>query len=136
MFDFDLDFLNDILENPLVWDKDSYKFNRPVKDMSPYSVSNSDKQIVITHNVLGIDKKDLHISIETEKGNNYIKIEGKTTDALTKKVYEVSSTFALNADELDLTKISSKMSNGLLYIIINKKEQKVELPKKRAIAID
>ena len=54
------DFLN-LFIDPLTWDKNSYKFNREEKDMRPYSVTNTKKDTIIVHNVLGIDKKDLNL---------------------------------------------------------------------------
>ena len=52
----------------------------------------------------------------------YLSIEGKTRDLITTKDYSVSSKFELAADQLDLSKVSSTMNNGLLYITIVKKE--------------
>ena len=59
MFDKDLDILIDSLFPSFDWDKKNYKFNREEKDMHPYSIKSDDKQTIITHNILGIDKKDL-----------------------------------------------------------------------------
>ena len=120
------DFLT-LFIDPLTWDKDSYKFNREEKDMRPYSVFNNKKETIITHNVLGINKKDLKLTMKTDKGNIFLLIEGKTVDNLTGKEYSINSTFQLDDTQLELSKISSKMENGLLYIIIPNKN---ELPKK------
>lgn len=136
MFDFDLSFLNDMMKDPFNWDKEAYKFNRDEKDMHPYSMTNTKDKVIITHNVLGIDKKDLKISRDELNGNDIIKLEGKTVDEITGKEYSISSTFALDVSQLDLDKITSTMKNGLLYITIAKKEKKLELPKKRIINID
>ena len=54
-------------------------------------------------------------------------------DSLTKREYSVSSRFALNEEELDLSNIKSSMRNGLLYIIIPAK--KPEKPTKDTIEI-
>ena len=72
MFDFDLDNLF----NSFDWDRKNYKFSRDEKDMHPYSVINNKKETIIVHNVLGVDKKDLKISLNKENGNTYILIEG------------------------------------------------------------
>lgn len=119
------DFLT-LFIDPLTWDKDSYKFNREEKDMRPYSVTNTKKDTIIVHNVLGIDKKDLKLTMKSAKEGIFLLIEGKTKDSLTGKEYSINSTFQLDDSQLDLTKITSKMENGLLYIIIPNKE---ELPK-------
>ena len=116
------DFLN-LFIDPLTWDKGSYKFNREEKDMRPYSVTNTKKDTIIVHNVLGIDKKDLKLTIKSSKEGIFLLIEGKTKDSLTGKEYSINSTFQLDDAQLNLTKITSKMENGLLYIIIPNKEE-------------
>lgn len=125
--DKDLDILIDAFF-PLDWDKKNYKFNREEKDMHPYTIKYSEKEMFITHNILGIDKKDLKITNESENGKTFISIKGKTKDAITSKEYSVDSRFALNADELDLSGIKATAKNGLLYITIptKKKELKKE----------
>lgn len=118
MFDFNLDDLFNAIDMPLDWDKKAYMFNRDEKDMHPYSIVNLKDKTIITHNILGVDKKDLKLSLTRENGNAYILIEGKTIDELTKKTYSVSSRFAIDENQLDLSKISSTAKNGLLYITI------------------
>lgn len=131
---FDNDLIDLFFTNPLDWDKNSYKFNREEKDMHPYSINNQKDRVIITHNILGIDKNDLKLTLSTENKVTYISIEGNTKDTLTNQNYSISSRFSLDANELELDKISSKAENGLLYIIIPKK---VELPaKKQNIAIN
>lgn len=123
MFDFDLDNLF----NSFDWDRKNYKFSRDEKDMHPYSVINNKKETIIVHNVLGVDKKDLKISLNKENGNTYILIEGKSVDSLTQKEYSISSRFAIDITQLDIKRITSTMKNGLLYITIPlKPEEKSE----------
>lgn len=131
MFDSEL---IDFLFEPFDWDKKSYKFNREEKDMHPYSIIKNDKETIITHNVLGINKEDLKLTRKNENGNSYIVIEGKTKDELTNKEYSVSSRFALDESQLDLSGIKSNIKNGLLYIIIPNKEDK-KLKKEEQIEI-
>ena len=127
MLDFDNLFDFDELFNSFDWDKKNYKFNRDEKDMHPYSIIDNEKEVIIVHNVLGIDKKDLKISLNKESGNTYILIEGKSIDELTKKEYSISSKFAIDATQLNIKYISSTMKNGLLYIIAPlKKEEKLK----------
>lgn len=129
MLDFDfIDFLD-----PFTWDKNIYKFNRGEKDMHPYSIVDNEKAFIIVHNILGVDKKDLKVSIKPENNKTYLSIEGKTKDIITTKEYSVSSRFELDVDQLDLTKVSSTMNNGLLYITFVKKPRQ---PKLNAINIE
>lgn len=108
------------------WDKKSYKFNRDEKDMHPYSIKNGEKEVLITHNILGIDKKDLKITNESENGTDFILIKGKTKDVITGKEYSVDSRFALDDTQLDLTGIKASARNGLLYIIIPTKKKEIK----------
>mgnify|MGYP003481258011 CR=1 FL=1 len=59
MIDKDLDCIISNFINPFDWDKTLYKFNRAEKDMNPYSIVNKKDEVIIVHNILGIDKKDL-----------------------------------------------------------------------------
>ena len=122
---FDLD-LWDSSFNPFDWDKKTYKFDRDVKDMNPYSVISTDKEIIIVHNVLGIQKEDLQLKKKLENHQTYLIIEGKTIDEITKKEYSISSRFLLDDSQLEMSKVRTVMKNGLLYIIFPIKEEKEE----------
>ena len=126
MFDLDNIFIDSLF--PFDWDKKYYKFNRDEKDMHPYSVKTGEKEVLITHNILGIDKKDLKITNESENGTTFILIKGKTKDTITGKEYSVDSRFALDETQLNLSEIKATAKNGLLYITIptKKKELKKE----------
>lgn len=120
----------------LDWDKKAYKFNREEKDMHPYSINSQKDKMIITHNILGINKNDIKLTLSTENNITYIQIEGNTKDSITNQTYSISSRFALDRNELDLTKISSKAENGLLYIIIPKKAAEPKEKQKLTINID
>ena len=127
MFDFDFD---DIFTPILLdWDKEkNYRFNRGEKDMHPYSISSDEEKTIIVHNVLGINKEDLKVTKEKENGTTYIAIEGKTKDSLTKREYSVSSRFALNEEELDLSNIKSSMREmGYYTLLFQQKNLKNQL---------
>lgn len=129
MFDKDLDILVDSLF-PFGWDKKAYKFSREEKDMHPYSFKTDNKNTIITHNILGIDKKDLKITPEVVNGVTRIIIKGTTKDSITGKEYSVNSTFALDDSQLDLTQIKATAKNGLLYITIpNKVKEEKQIKK-------
>ena len=125
MFNNDLDILIDTLF-PLDWDKKNYKFNREEKDMHPYTIKYGEKEMFITHNILGIDKKDLKITNESENGKTFISIKGKTKDAITGKEYSIDSRFALDENQLDLSGIQAMAKNGLLYITIPTKKKEIK----------
>lgn len=128
----DKDLMNLIL-SPFNWDKNSYWFNRDEKDMNPYSIKTTKENITIVHNVLGINKDDLNVSIKTENRVPYIVIEGKTKDAITEKEYSINSRFSIDEAQMDLSKTYLAMNNGLLYITIPFKKSKVAQDKKLEI---
>lgn len=107
------------------WDKSFYNFDRIVHDQAPYKILNKDNKLVIVHNVVGIDQKDIKIDIEQEDDRSFLVISGKTHNDDLNYDYTVNSRFAFNASRVD--KINYKMENGLLYIEIKKKGQ--EKPK-------
>lgn len=117
----------DLFVNPFGWDKEFYKFNRFEKDMNPYSIKEDKKngKVILTHNILGIDKKDLNIVVEPENGNNYLIISGKTTDEITNKEYSVKSKFYIPLD-FDTDKLEAEAKNGLVYITIPLKKESLE----------
>ena len=83
--------------------------------------------MIIAHNILGIDKKDITLTRKIENGECFICIEGKTIDSITKQEYSINSRFKIDENEYNLTEIKSTAQNGLLYIEIkNKKPKKVE----------
>ena len=123
----DLDiFIDSLFPTLFDWDRKNYKFNRDEKDMHPYSIKNGDREVLITHNILGIDKKDLKITNESENGTAFILIKGKTKDTITGKEYSVDSRFALDNTQLELSEIKATAKNGLLYITIPTKKKEIK----------
>ena len=114
----------DLLVNPLGWDKDFYRFDRFEKDMNPYSIkyNKEEGKALLSHNILGIDKKDLSIAIKPENGRNYLVISGKTVDEITNKEDAINSRFYISED-YDTDKIEAEAKNGLVYITIPYKKE-------------
>ena len=122
---FDLD-LWDSSFNPFDWDKTLYKFNRAEKDMNPYSIVNKKDEVIIVHNILGIDKKDLKLQVKVENHKRYLIIEGRTKDEITEKEYSISSSFEVDDRNLDMKKAKITVDRGLLFIRIPLKKEKIE----------
>ena len=129
--------LIDLIVNPFVWDKEFYKFDRFEKDMNPYSIKNDKEKgvLIISHNILGIDKKDITLSVVPNKNQKFLVISGKTVDKITKKEYSVHSRFVIS-DDLDVKGITSSAENGLLYITIPYKKEKLEEEKTITINVE
>lgn len=126
MTDKELDCIISNLINPFDWDKTLYKFNRAEKDMSPYSIINKKDKVIIIHNILGIDKKDLKLNIKVENHRRYLTIEGRTKDEITEKEYSISSTFTVDDRNLDMKNVVSRVERGLLFIEIPVKKDRID----------
>jgi HSP20 family molecular chaperone IbpA len=112
------------LFNPFDWDRGFYKFDRSEKDMNPYSIYNKEGEIVLVHNILGINKEDLKISTKTENHTSFIVIEGKSKDEITEKEYSINSRFSFDRSKLSVENATCSIKNGLLYITIPYKVEK------------
>lgn len=104
----------------LFFDPNFYRFNRAVKDQAPYRIKRYDDGLILVHNVLGINPKDITVDIENDKATSYIVIRGETKDEVTNTTYDVNSRFAVNADEI--ADIQYQLRNGLLYVHIAYKQ--------------
>lgn len=107
-----------LLDSLFDFDRHSYFFNREEKDMHPYDVTRTSNSLILTHNVLGIAKEDLKVSIKSENLKNYLVIEGSSKDKITGKTYSINSRFAYDTNEIDVSKAESTVRNGILYITI------------------
>ena len=110
--------VNQVVDDLFDFDRHFYFFNRDEKDMHPYDVVRKNNSIVITHNVLGIEKEDLKITVRTENLKSYLMIAGTSKDKITGKTYSINSRFQYNPDEIDVSKANSELKNGILYITI------------------
>lgn len=127
----------DILDTWFDFDRDFYNFKRNEKDMNPYSIiRNPEKgETILVHNVLGINKEDLDVSIKTENGRKVLYITGETKDDSTGQSYSINSRFSLSDFE-KIKDIVSECKNGLLYITIkNEVVKKIDEPKTEKIEI-
>ena len=100
------------------FDRHFYFFNRDEKDMHPYDVVRTENSLVLTHNILGINKEDLKVNVKTENKVHYIVISGTSKDKITGKTYSVNSRLAYDPKEVDVSKAESEVKNGILYITI------------------
>ena len=110
--------LFDAFDDLFDFDRHFYFFNRDEKDMHPYDVIRKKDALVLTHNVLGLNKEDIKLTIKTENLKNYIVISGSSKDEVTGKCYSINSRFSYEPNEIDVSKATSEMKNGLLYITI------------------
>ena len=111
----DLFLLNDLFD----FDRKFYTFVRPEKDMMPYTIINKENQTILIHNVIGINKEDLKISVKTENGEKILYISGQTKDNISGN-NEVNSRFKIKAQSIK--NIECECANGLLYVTISYNE--------------
>jgi HSP20 family molecular chaperone IbpA len=110
--------LFDAFDDLFDFDRHFYFFNRDEKDMHPYDVIRKKDALILTHNVCGMNKEDLKLAIKTENLKHYIVINGTSKDEITGKTYSINSRFSYDPEEVDVSKATSEMKNGLLYITI------------------
>ena len=65
-----------------------------------------------------MNKEDLKLTIKTENLKHYVVINGTSKDEITGKTYSINSRFSYDPEEVDVSKATSEMKNGLLYITI------------------
>ena len=101
--------------------------------MHPYSIISKDNKTILVHNVVGIKKEDLKVSIKTENHYQILYITGKTKDDITGQEYSINSRFTLKKS--GIKDISSEVKNGLLYITIEYEEPEKIEPKVKEIEV-
>lgn len=108
----------DLLFDDLGWDKSFYSFFRSEKDQTPYSVvRKSEDEIILVHNVLGVNKEDLEVRLKSEDGQRVLYVTGQTVDNKTEKKYNINSRFVIKNGNR-IKNIESESKNGLLYVTI------------------
>lgn len=109
----------DLLDSLFDFDRKYYTFRRSEKDMAPYSIIRQREKgkTILVHNILGINKDDLNVTVKTENGHKILYISGETKDEITGQSYSVNSRFTLG-DTDNIDNIVSECKNGLLYITI------------------
>lgn len=108
--------------NLLDWQAGSYSYTRPILDSKPYQIikDRDGKKSTIIFNALGISKSDIKISVERQKGQDYLTISGETKNELSSKTYNVSGQFIIDSNEIN--EIDWDCENGILTIEIKFKE--------------
>lgn len=102
------------------FDRDFYRFTRNLKDMYPYEIirRNNDNEVIVVHNVVGLSKDDIKISVDRDNEYDYLVIAGERKNEVTDKIYKVDSRFIINLDDIDSNGVEYKVEDGLLYIYI------------------
>ena len=102
------------------FDRDFYRFTRNLKDMYPYEIirRDNDNEAIVVHNVVGLSKDDIKISVDRDNEYDYLVIAGERKNEVTDKIYKVDSRFIINLDDIDSNGVEYKVEDGLLYIYI------------------
>ncbi len=130
-----LSFFDDFLSQQLS------RYEKPVKDVVPsVNIKENDKEVIIDVAAPGLSKKDFEISVENnlltisahkevenlEEGTNYIKKEFG---------YEnFQRTFTIPEEIFDVENIKATYNNGVLEIVIPKREEQQKKVKKIQIS--
>lgn len=100
-------------------------FNRPVKDMKPFKAFKvDDKGYIIVCNTLGMNKDNLQVHIEREKGRPYpiLKIKGETSIERINFTNSVDLGIQLKFDE-EIEEVHYEVKDGLTTVYIKLKEE-------------
>lgn len=112
----------DLFFDYFIFDRPRYTFTRNIFDMYPWRFVNKDGKLYIVLNFLGIDEKDINISVENSDDNQYpywLIVEGKTKNDLLDSEYSVKIPFKVKKEPEN---IDWTLNNGLLTLEISFKE--------------
>ena len=113
-------------------------FNVKEMNIPPYNIMESEDNFQIEFSVPGSNKKDFQIEIE----NDYLKVSKEKKESNTSHNYSrqqfdynyFEKSFFL-PETIDLNKVSSKYDNGILRIMLPKKNEVIINNKKKLIAV-
>ncbi len=119
--------------NWIDWCPTEYRWSKPLTDSRPYQIIRkpNSKLVNIVFNAVGIDEKDVKLSIERVEREDYLVIEAETKHELTNRNYNVSGRFKLDGDQVD--NIQWSLSNGILQVDVMFREpepSKIQITKK------
>lgn len=130
-----VNFLND------VFGEDSEQMqNKPIrKIIPPVNIKETEKSFEIEVAVPGFDKKDINVEVEKD----ILTISSKREEEKTEKSDEIKRMeFSYDyfersfniPEDADTENINAKSNNGVLHIVLPKKEEKVKLKKMIKVA--
>ena len=113
-------------------------FNVKEMNIPPYNIMESEDSFQIEFSVPGSNKKDFQIEIE----NDYLKVSKEKNESNISHNYSrqqfdynyFEKSFFL-PETIDLNKVSSKYDNGILRIMLPKKNEVIINNKKKLIAV-
>ena len=110
-----------------MFDRLSYRFNRPVKENQGFSVYTSEKGYIVVVNTLGIDRKDLSVNISKDKGNPYpvLHIKGECKLDNINFANNIDLRIRLKIDE-DIKEVTYNCINGLTLVYLSVKHDEPE----------
>lgn len=101
------------------------RFNRPVKDMQPYSFRQTDNGYTFVINTLGINKNDVSVEIKNKKGDpyRYLTVSGETKMEKVNFENNVNISIRLITDE-EIEELAYEVKDGLTIVYIKTKQEK------------
>jgi HSP20 family molecular chaperone IbpA len=110
---------------------DDFRFTKSIiKDMHPYEIKSEENKVTIAYQAVGIDEKDISVSIKKENGISYLVIEGKTKNKELDKDFSIHGKFTVGKPE-EIEKVQYRVENGMVYVYMLTKEyeSKIEIEK-------
>jgi HSP20 family molecular chaperone IbpA len=118
---FLLDFRESFDPFSIFFPKNLYSFSHPTLDMFPYKKIVKDGKLCFVINVLGIDKKDILVDVNSTdtSGVSALTVKGNTKNELLEEDYSINLTIYIKKPKT----IEWSVINGLLQIEVEPEKQ-------------
>ena len=100
--------------------KKDFHYQHDLKPARLMQGENKDEQI-LAYNCVGLSKDDIKISVKTERGIDYLQIEGYRKDRCNLE-FSIKNSFMIRK-HIDADKITASVENGVLYIKLSVKDE-------------
>jgi len=110
-----------------IFNKLTNSFTRPVKDQQPFSVYSDAKGYIVVCNTLGIDKGDITVNLNKEKGSPYPVLSIKGESKIEKINFSNIVNLSIRLRILETVEsLSFETKNGLTLIYLKVKHEQTK----------
>ena len=100
--------------------KKDFHYQHDLKPARLMQGENEDEQI-LAYNCVGLSREDIKVTVKTERGVDYLQIEGYRKDRYNLE-FSIKNSFMIRK-HIDTEKISANVENGVLYIKLTVKDE-------------
>lgn len=122
------DVFDELMKELFKFNKESFKFNSPISRVyEAYKINES--TALVTLNLLGIESKDIKVSVKNDNGLQILSVSATTTNKLINKTYNYSNELTIGSTRREVESFDWETKDGILYIVLKYKE----MPKAKQI---